>query len=55
MLSGITVTLYDGEGNRLCRFYGNARNLPLLLKRLETRCRFSRPSCILLGEREDDL
>ena len=52
VLSGITVTLYDGEGNRLCRFYGNARNLPLLLKRLETRCRFSHPSCILLGERD---
>lgn len=52
MLSGIAVTLYDGEGNRLCRFYGNARNLPLLLKRLENRCRFSHPSCILLGERE---
>ena len=55
VLSGITVTLYDGEGNRLCRFYGNARHLPLLLKRLENRCRFSRPFCILLGEREDDL
>lgn len=53
VLSGIAVTLYDEKGNRLCRFYGNARNLPLLLKRLETRCRFSRPECILLGERED--
>lgn len=53
VLSGIAVTLYDGTGNRLCRFYGNARNLTLLLKRLETRCRFSRPECILLGERED--
>lgn len=53
MLSGVAVTLYDGEGNRLCRFYGNARNLPLLLKRLENRCRFSHPSCIRLGEREE--
>ena len=49
VLSGIKVVLYDKGGKELGYFYGNARNLSLLLRRLEGQCKFCKAPCIPLG------
>ena len=42
----IRLTFYRADGTRLCRFYGDARNLSVLLGRLRGRCRFQTRPCI---------
>lgn len=42
----IRLTFYRADGTRLCRFYGDARNLSVLLGRLRGRCRFATKPCI---------
>lgn len=42
----IRLTFYAADGRRLCRFYGDARNLSVLLGRLRGSCRFETKPCI---------